>query len=180
MQPQETVTVQRDVIAVRVPQGDQVILKEGANVTIMQALGGSFTLQTQGRLYRLDGEQADAIGKEPLQGPELDEDCSDAEVEQLVWEQMKSCYDPEIPINIVDLGLIYRCDIRHTPQGRQVAIDMTLTAPGCGMGDVIADDVRYKVLRVPTVADCQVNVVFDPPWHTGMMSEYARLQTGMF
>ncbi len=180
MQVQETLIMQRDVIAVRVPQGDQVVLKQGSTVGLVQALGGSFTLKLQGRLYRLDGVQADAIGKTPLAGPQLRDQASDEEVEDLVWEQLRSCYDPEIPINIVDLGLIYRCEIAHTENGRRVLIDMTLTAPGCGMGEIIAEDARYKIMQIPTVEDCHVEVVFDPPWNASMMSESARLQSGMF
>ncbi len=109
----------------------------------------------------------------------MQEDASDADVEKLIWEQMKTCYDPEIPVNIVDLGLIYSCQVEHDADGRKVRVDMTLTAPGCGMGDILVNDVRTKVLQVPTVETADVELVFDPPWSQSMMSEAARLATGM-
>lgn len=178
---EETVTLQRDVLAIRVPNGDQVVLAEGAQAGIVQALGGSFTVQVHGLLFRIDGDNADALGKEPPPKPALGEDATDAEVEGLVWEQLKTCYDPEIPINIVDLGLVYSCDLDRLENGqRSVFIRMTLTAPGCGMGNVIADDVRYKVEQVPTVERAEVQVIFDPPWTQSMMSDAARLELGMF
>ena len=147
----------------------------------MQSLGGSFTVMAQGRLFRVDAKDGDALGKEALPPPELPEDATDEEVEQAIWDQMRNCYDPEIPINIVDLGLIYRCEIeRNVHGGRKVSIDMTLTAPGCGMGNVLANDVWQRVMDVPTVEEAKVEVVFDPPWSASRMSEAARLQTGMF
>ncbi len=181
MQRGEPIKLNRDVLATMIPAGDTVVLPEGAEVTIMQALGGSFTVYYAGNLARISGHDADALGHEPLEPPQLPPDASDADVEQAIWEQMKTCYDPEIPINIVDLGLIYDCDIRRLDDGsREVDIRMTLTAPGCGMGEVLAADVRDKVQAVPTVAKANVEVVFDPPWTQEMMSEAARLQTGMF
>lgn len=181
MQVQETVFLTRDCIAVMVPSGQQVVMQEGAEVGIVQSLGGSFTVMSSGRMYRIDGTEADALGKEPLPRPELADDGDDGEVEQLIWEQLKTCYDPEIPINIVDLGLVYTCNVeRMSAQQRRVGIEMTLTAPGCGMGDVLASDVRQKVLLVPTVAEVDVEVVFYPPWNYSMMSEDARLQAGVF
>lgn len=181
MHVQETIKLNRDCPAVAVPSGQKVLLGEGGEVGLMQSLGGSFTVVAQGRLFRIDSKDADALGKEPIPHPELPEDATDEEVEQLIWDQMRTCYDPEIPINIVDLGLIYRCEITRNPQGgRSVEIDMTLTAPGCGMGNVIANDVWQRVMEVPTVEDARVEVVFDPPWNASRMTEAARLQTGMF
>jgi len=181
MQVEESVELARDTLAVMVPSGDKVVLSEGAPVDIVQSLGGSFTVKMQGRLFRIDGKDADALGREASQGPELAEDAGDEEVERLVWEQLKTCYDPEIPINIVDLGLVYSCEVQPREEGgRHVDIQMTLTAPGCGMGDVLAADVWQKVMEVPTVEDAEVEVVFDPPWDQTMMSEEARLQTGLF
>jgi len=109
----------------------------------------------------------------------LPPDASDEDVRELAWRQMKTCYDPEIPINIVDLGLVYSCDVRSAPEGRVIEVQMTLTAPGCGMGDVLVQDVREKVEIIPTVTRVDVELVFDPPWNHTMMSEAARLQTGM-
>jgi probable FeS assembly SUF system protein SufT len=110
----------------------------------------------------------------------LPQDADDDAVEALVWDQMKTVYDPEIPINVVDLGLIYRCEFDHSnPEDRRIMVDMTLTAPGCGMGDILVDDVRTRVKMIPTVGHCSVELVFDPPWTMEMMSEAAQLQTGM-
>jgi probable FeS assembly SUF system protein SufT len=169
----EPVTFARDVQAVMVPAGVEVTLREGQHGFITQALGGSFTVYVEGNLFRIAGKDADVLGKE------LPPDASDDDVRELAWRQMKTCYDPEIPINIVDLGLVYSCDVGSTPEGRVVDVKMTLTAPGCGMGDVLVEDVREKVELIPTVARVDVELVFDPPWNQSMMSEAARLQTGM-
>ncbi|WP_129642870.1 putative Fe-S cluster assembly protein SufT [Peristeroidobacter agariperforans] len=176
----EPVTLQRDVEAIMVPAGIPVTLREGKTGFITQALGGSFTVYVEGNLFRVAGKDADALGKEPSLAPELPPNATDEDVKQLVWDQMRTCYDPEIPINIVELGLVYTCDIMHTPEGDRIAdIKMTLTAPGCGMGEVLVQDVKDKVELVPTVARADVELVFDPPWNQSMMSEAARLQTGM-
>lgn len=175
----EAVTLARDVQAIIVPAGVDVTLKEGQEGFITQALGGSFTVYIEGNLFRIAGRDADALGREPLQVPDLAPDASDEDVCELAWKQMKTCYDPEIPVNIVDLGLIYNCEIRSEPEGRVLSVTMTLTAPGCGMGDVLVEDVRDKVGIIPTVARVDVELVFDPPWNPSMMSEAARLQTGM-
>jgi probable FeS assembly SUF system protein SufT len=176
----EPVVIQRDVEAVMVPSGQPITLKLGLAGYITQALGGSFTLYIEGNLYRLAGEQADAIGKEPITPPELPPNATEDDVRELVWQQMRACYDPEIPINIVDLGLVY--ELKVTPNGdgtRDVDVTITLTAPGCGMGDVLVADVRDKVAVIPTVRTVNVSLSFDPPWNQSMMSEAARLQTGM-
>ena len=136
-------------------------------------------MYVDGNLFRIAGKDADALGKEPAQAPELPPDASDDDVRDLAWKQMKTCYDPEIPVNIVDLGLIYTCEIDSGPEGRIVSVQMTLTAPGCGMGDVLVQDVEDKVGIIPTVSRVNVELVFDPPWNPSMMSEAARLQTGM-
>ena len=176
----EPVTLQRDVEAIMVPAGIPVTLREGKTGFITQALGGSFTVYFEGNLFRVAGKDADALGKEVSEGPELPPNATDEDVKQLVWDQMRSCYDPEIPINIVELGLVYTCEINRTPEGERVAdIKMTLTAPGCGMGEVLVQDVKDKVEMVPTVKRADVELVFDPPWNQTMMSEAARLQTGM-
>jgi probable FeS assembly SUF system protein SufT len=175
----EPVTFAREVEAVMVPAGVSVKLREGQQGYITQALGGSFTVYVEGNLFRIAGKDADALGKEIVEPPELPPDASDEDVRELAWRQMKTCYDPEIPINIVDLGLVYSCEVSSTPEGRVIAVEMTLTAPGCGMGDVLVQDVRDKVEIIPTVARVDVELVFDPPWNHTMMSEAARLQTGM-
>ncbi len=176
----EPVTLSRDVRAVIIPMGEEVNLREGTTGYITQALGGSFTVYVEGNLFRIAGTDADALGKEPVAPPEVPEDATDEQLEAVIWSQLKTCYDPEIPVNIADLGLIYRCEVRNLGNGeRRVEIDMTLTAPGCGMGDILVQDVREKVAIIPTVSDVQVELVFDPPWNQSMMSDEARLQTGM-
>ena len=177
----EPVRLERDCEAVLVPQGDEVTLPAGSVGYITQALGGSFTVFVEGNLFRIAGNDADAIGKEPPQPLQLEEGADDAAVEQLVWSQMRTCFDPEIPINIVDLGLVYEANVTHRDDGqRLVEVRMTLTAPGCGMGDILVDDVRNKLEMIPTVVEADVELVFDPPWTQNMMSEAARLETGMF
>jgi probable FeS assembly SUF system protein SufT len=176
----EPVVVERDVKAVVIPAGISVTLRQGQAGYITQALGGSFTVYIEGNLFRIAGEDADAIGKTPVKLPELPPDATEEDVKNLVWQQMRTCYDPEIPINIVDLGLVYECLIDRNPDGtRTVRVKMTLTAPGCGMGDILIQDVKEKVELIPTITEAQVELVFDPPWNQSMMSEAARLQTGM-
>jgi len=175
----EPVTFTRDVDAIIVPAGINVKLRQGQTGYITQALGGSFTVYVEGNLFRVAGKDADALGKEPAETPDLPPDASDDDVRDLAWRQMKGCYDPEIPINIVDLGLVYECNVLSEGDGRVLDIKMTLTAPGCGMGDVLVADVREKVEVIPTVKRADVELVFDPPWSQSMMSEAARLQTGM-
>lgn len=176
----EPVRFERDCAAVLVPQGDVVTLPAGSVGYITQALGGSYTVFVEGNLFRIAGSDADAIGKEPSQPLELPDDASDDAVEQLVWKQLRTCFDPEIPINVVDLGLVYEAVVSKREDGeRLVEVRMTLTAPGCGMGDILVDDVRNKLELIPTVAEADVELVFDPPWTRSMMSEAARLETGM-
>lgn len=177
----EPVTFTRDCAAVMVPQGDEVILPAGAVGYITQALGGSFTVFVEGNLFRIGGEDADAIGKEKPEPLRVAEDATDADIEALAWEQMRTCFDPEIPVNIVELGLVYGCDVIHAEDGtRRIEARITLTAPGCGMGEILAQDVRSKLEMIPTVVEADVEVVFDPPWNQTMMSEAARLETGMW
>jgi len=163
-----------------VPQGETVTLPAGSSGYITQALGGSYTVFVEGNLFRIAGRDGDAIGKEAPAPLELPDDASDEQVEQLVWQQLRTCFDPEIPFNIVDLGLVYEVELKHLDDGRrEVDVKMTLTAPGCGMGDILVDDVRSKLEIIPTVAEADVELVFDPPWGRHMMSESARLETGM-
>lgn len=176
----EPFTLQRDVTAIIIPAGEALTLREGTSGFITQALGGSFTIYVEGNLFRIAGGDADAIGKEPVPPPEVPENATDKDIENVIWDQLKTVYDPEIPINIVDLGLVYRCDIENIPGGgRSVSVEMTLTAPGCGMGDVLVADAQDKIAVIPTIEDVRVDLVFDPPWNQAMMSDEARLQTGM-
>lgn len=179
-QENEPIVVQRDVKAVIIPAGIEVKLRTGTVGYITQALGGSFTVYVEGNLFRIAGDDADAIGKEPIKKPELPPGATEEDVRQLVWDQLRTCFDPEIPINVVDLGLIYDCAIEPNEDGsRNVYVKMTLTAPGCGMGDFLAQDVKDKVEAIPTIREARVDLVFDPPWNQSMMSEAARLETGM-
>lgn len=163
-----------------VPQGDTVTLPAGSYGYITQALGGSYSVFVEGNLFRIAGKDGDAIGKEAPAPLELPADATDEQVEQLVWQQLRTCFDPEIPVNIVELGLVYEVEIKHLDEGkREIDVKMTLTAPGCGMGEILVDDVRSKLKMIPTVAEADVDLVFDPPWNQHMMSEAARLETGM-
>lgn len=176
----EPVTISRDVKAVIIPMGEELTLREGTSGFITQALGGSFTVYVEGNLFRIAGGDADALGKEPVAPPEVPENATDEDIEAVIWEQLRTCYDPEIPVNIVDLGLVYRCAVQALGDGqRSVEIDMTLTAPGCGMGEILVQDAQEKIGIIPTVADVNVQLVFDPPWNQTMMSDEARLQTGL-
>jgi len=175
------VKFERDAEVALIPEGQMVNLPAGTTGYLTQSLGGSFTVYVDGRLFRLAGDDADAIGREPPPRPQLPDDASDEDLEQVVFGQLKTVYDPEIPINIVDLGLVYDCDIhRNSGGGREIEIRMTLTAPGCGMGDFLVDDVRSRLKIIPTVERVDVELTFDPPWNQEMMSEAARLDTGMF
>jgi probable FeS assembly SUF system protein SufT len=183
MQAPEYAIVSRDCRAVEIPQGTAIVLAEGTHVRITQQLGGSYTVMTErGQLLRIDDKNADAIGKDTLPLPAAAAAGGDGEdLEAQVWAQLRTCYDPEIPVNLVDLGLVYSCLVTPLPEGgSHVGIKMTLTAPGCGMGPVIAQDVKDKVEALPGVASVDVEVVFDPQWSQSMMSEAARLQLGFF
>jgi probable FeS assembly SUF system protein SufT len=176
----ESFVIEREVDAVMVPSGLPIRLQPGLAGFISQALGGSFTLYIEGNLYRLAGSEADAIGKEPIKAPELPPNATEGDVRELAWKQMKTCFDPEIPVNIVDLGLIYECEVAANDDGtRSIDVTMTLTAPGCGMGEVLVQDVKDKLEQIPTVREVRVELVFDPPWRRDMMSPAAQLQTGM-
>lgn len=174
---QKIVSVERDCIVRRVPNGARQLLPAGEFVTITQALGGNFTITWQGNMYRVDGTDADAIGRQPLQltfvapsRPEIDEN--------QVYQALATVYDPEIPVDLLSLGLIYRVEIEQSTH--TVRIVMTLTAPACGMGPVLVGDVEYRVAMVPHVREVKVELVFDPPWSREMMSEEAQLEAGLF
>ena len=183
MDENKPIVLNRDCDAVLIPVGTPLSLTEGTTVLITQALGGSYTVNVNGNLARIDAKNADALCFHVAKKSSAKKEISgDGTVnEQLVWEQLSTCFDPEIPINIVELGLVYECSI--TPlgaDGNQVDITMTLTSPGCGMGDYLADDVRTKILALPNVTEVNVNLTFEPPWNYDMMSEAAKLETGMF
>jgi len=181
MNEHETVTLTRDVLAVAIPMGDKITLTSGETVTITQRLGGNFTVMSRSCLARIDARDADALGKEISAAALAAQNAQDTDFnEEMIWRQLKTCYDPEIPVNIVDLGLVYSCNAQISPDGkRNVDVKMTLTAPGCGMGPVIAEDAKSKVESIPGVESCNVEVVWDPPWNQGMMSVAAKLQMGL-
>jgi len=165
---------------IEIPSGIVSTLAEGTPVRIMQSRGDSYTVWTDyGQMYRIDGKDADAIGQQtPSEKAAASEDTREFN-EQMVWDILKTVYDPEIPVNIVDLGLIYSCKI--TPiddQGKKIDIQMSMTAPGCGMGNVLKGDVENRISKLPSVKAVNVEVVFDPPWDMSRMSEAARLQLG--
>ncbi|SDM38824.1 probable FeS assembly SUF system protein SufT [Oryzisolibacter propanilivorax] len=177
----EDVLVRRTVTVETIPSGMPVELEAGQLAQITQALGGSFTLLVEGQLMRLKGQDADAIGKTPPETIAVPADLHVDDLEPLVWKTLATCYDPEIPVNIVDLGLVYRVAFEPLEDADKVraVVDMTLTAPGCGMGEAIADEVCDKILALPGVGEITVNLVFDPPWDRSRMSEAAQLALGL-
>ena len=179
-----TIALARDVEAVIVPAGDRVTLSAGEEARITQDLGGSYTVIVNGNMFRIEHADGDALGREvnkagvrAATGPSLTEE----ELETEVWNQLKTCYDPEIPVNIVDLGLIYDCAVQpmEGADGRRVNVKMTLTAPGCGMGPMLQQDVQNKLMCIEEVAEANVDLVWEPQWNQGMMTEAARLQLGL-
>jgi probable FeS assembly SUF system protein SufT len=181
MQTREARTLARDVEVTAIPYGDRIPLASGATVYVTQSLGGSYTLLTDmGYLVRLDGPDADAIGEQPSK-PLDEQDLAGRSTLDLCWDQLKTCYDPEIPVNIVDLGLVYGCELEplEGQPGQKVKVSFTLTAPGCGMGDVLKQDMERKLVGVPGIQAAEVQVVLDPPWSQEKMSDAARLQLGL-
>ena len=176
----EARTVGRDIEVAAIPYGEKLELKAGQTVFITQSLGGSYTVMTDmGYMVRVEGKDADAIGETPTK-PLSVEEVDGRSVEQMAWDQLKTCYDPEIPVNMVDLGLVYTCETSKAEDGGdKLTVRFTLTAPGCGMGDYLREDVRAKLLQIPGVTDVDAQVVFDPPWNQAMMSDAARLQLGL-
>jgi probable FeS assembly SUF system protein SufT len=174
-------TLSRNIEVSEIPSGNRGEITAGTPVTILQSLGGSFTAMTMmGYMVRIEGKDADAIGEEPPPAPSA-ADADGKSTVDLAWDQLRTCYDPEIPVNIVDLGLVYQCDL--TPLdgdgGQKASVQFTLTAPGCGMGDFLRQDVIQKLLAVPGIKEVDAQVVFDPQWNQSMMSDAARLQLGM-
>ena len=180
MVTREARTLSRDVEVAAIPYGDRLTLTMGTTVFITQALGGSYTAMTDhGYLVRIEGRDADAIGEKPVL-PLTAEDTKGRSTQDLAWDQLKTCFDPEIPVNIVDLGLVYKVEAQPLDEGgERVRVEFTLTAPGCGMGDFLRQDVEQKLLAIPGVKGADVQVVLDPPWDQSMMSDVARLQLGL-
>jgi probable FeS assembly SUF system protein SufT len=176
------IRLNRTCEVIEIPSGRASTLPEGTSVRIMQSRGDSYTVWTDyGQMYRVDGKDADALGLQPGSSDPVAADPREFN-EQMVWDILKTVYDPEIPVNIVDLGLIYSCKIAPAgetePEAKRIEIQMSMTAPGCGMGNVLKADVEGRLARLPSVKDVHVEVVFDPPWDMSRMSEAARLQLG--
>jgi len=181
MEPASTILT-REVSATRIPQGEALTLPKGTPVLITQALGGSFTVVVPGEagLYRIESEFADALGKEKSEGaPATSSTNAGPLSEDQVWGVLKTCYDPEIPVNIVDLGLVYSLTLEQTADGAKVAVQMTLTAPGCGMGPTIASEARQKIVQLGGVADADVQVVWEPAWSPDRISAEGKKKLGM-
>ncbi|MDP9292191.1 MAG: putative Fe-S cluster assembly protein SufT [Verrucomicrobiota bacterium] len=178
MHENEEITFTRDCEAIQIPSGVAVTLPAGTRGVVTQSLGGSYTVAIPMGLARINAENADALGfaqAEKVAAP-LDGTLS----EKAIWDQLKTCYDPEIPVNIVDLGLVYDCAITPAENtGAKVDVKMTLTAPGCGMGPTLAAEARQKILGLPGVTDAEVELVWDPPWNQGMISEAGKMQLGL-
>jgi len=180
MSIRESRTLQRDIEATAIPYGEKVPLKAGSTLFVMQALGGSYTaMSDQGYMVRIEGPDADAIGEVQQAAPSAEE-LQSKPLLDLVWDQLRSCYDPEIPVNIVDLGLVYSSEVTPLEAGgHRVSVRFSLTAPGCGMGDVLKKDIEQKVASLPGVSEADVQLAFDPPWDQSRMTEAARLQLGL-
>ena len=181
MHNDEPITLRRDVEAALIPVGSKVTLQAGEEARVTQSLGGSYTVVVNGNMFRIEGKDADALGIEvAAKSASTGEPASQERLEKEVWNQLRSCYDPEIPVNIVDLGLIYDCHLSPlNPGSFKADVKMTLTAPGCGMGPMLAQDVQNKLLSLEGVDDVSVELVWDPPWNQGMMTEAAKLQLGL-
>ena len=173
----ESIRLLRDVDAYMVPSGDEVKLLAGNVVRITQALGDNFTVVMNGNMVQIRSENADALG---IEVKEQEKTEPSGDIEKQIWDQLKTCYDPEIPVDIVELGLIYDLSLEDGKTGKKVSIKMTLTAPGCGMGPVIADEVDRKINGLDGVEDVSVELVWEPMWTRDMMSEAAQLELGMF
>lgn len=184
MQTGEPIALARDVEAVVIPIGSKVTLQQGEQAYISQALGGSYTVIVNGNMFRIEGKDADALGMEKTGAVRSTggQPATPEELEKQVWDQMRTCFDPEIPVNVVDLGLIYDCKISPLAGGggNQVDVKMTLTAPGCGMGEYLRQDVQNKLLCIEGIDEVNVELVWEPQWNQGMMTDAAKLQLGLY
>ncbi len=178
-------TLSRDVEAIQIPSGNKTTIPAGTPGVVTQTLGGSYTVATYQGLARISENDLDALGLEKPTPPKESSSANDGEAngpvdEKAVWEQLRQCFDPEIPVNIVDLGLVYDCQLIQKPEGgSKVEVKMTLTAPGCGMGPAIANDAQSKILSIEGVDEADVQLVWDPPWNQNMISEAGRMKLGM-
>ena len=181
MSSDEPVILTRNVEAAIIPVGTRVTLQKGEQAQITQTLGGSYTVIVNGNMFRIEGKDADSLGLEVVANPaSTGAPVTQELLEKEIWNQLRSCYDPEIPVNVVDLGLIYDCHLTPISAGsHRVDVKMTLTAPGCGMGPTLAQDVQNRLLSLEGVDDVAVELVWDPPWNQGMMTEQAKLQLGL-
>jgi probable FeS assembly SUF system protein SufT len=181
MENKELIELKRDCDASLIPSGDPITLNKGEMVRITQSLGGSYTVLINGNLARIEGSDADAIGIETVdKNDDLNIEINDENIEPMVWDALKNCFDPEIPVNIVDLGLVYDCTIKKQKNNDyHVSIKMTLTAPGCGMAGHISNDARVKVANLRGISDVEVDIVWEPQWNQSMMTDDAKLQLGM-
>ena len=172
-------TLTRDCDAIQIPSGNPIVLPIGTSVIITQSLGGTYTVATQAGLARVDEKDIDALGIDPSAAP-TEKKAIEGSLEESIWNQLKTVFDPEIPVNVVDLGLIYDCGVEKDETGQTVVrVKMTLTAPGCGMGPTIAADARQKVLVLDGVDEATVDLVWDPPWNQSMISEAGRMKLGL-
>ena len=181
MKNEKPIALTRDCNAVMVPSGEKLLLPAGSTVWLTQSLGGSYTVMTDhGYMARIDGDDGDAIGMARLVDAKPDVPATGEQMKKLVWDQLRSCFDPEIPVNIVDLGLIYDCAIAPlTGDGYRATVRFTLTAQGCGMGQFLKQDIRNKLLAVPGIREAEVELVWDPPWNQSMISTSAKQQLGI-
>ena len=178
MSNNEFIEILKDCDGFLIPSGENIKLKKGTKVKITQSLGGDFTLYVNGNLVKISGENAESIGQKKIDLMPNNKNMKFDE--NIIWDTLKTCYDPEIPVNIVDLGLIYSCELNDNKKsGTNVDVKMTLTAPGCGMGDMIATEVKQKIEGIPGTANVTVELVWDPPWDRDMINESAKLQLGM-
>jgi probable FeS assembly SUF system protein SufT len=178
----EEVSLTREVDAIQIPSGDTITLPAGTPVVITQTLGGTYTVATSSGLARISSTDADALGVAPDKEVEKKAEenrLKDATLEEQVWHQMKQVFDPEIPVDIVNLGLVYDCKLSEVDEGHDVDVKMTLTAPGCGMGPVIAADAQARIMSLSEVNEARVELVWDPPWNQDMISEEGKMKLGM-
>lgn len=180
MSDHREISLVRDCDAIQIPSGHPIVLPAGMEVIITQSLGGTYTVATPGGLARIELKDADALGLDPATAAEEQIVRAEGSADEAVWSQLKTVFDPEIPVNVVDLGLIYDCQVTKKDSGASsVLIKMTLTAPGCGMGPAIAADARQKILAIEGVEDAEVELVWDPPWSQSMISEEGRMKLGL-
>lgn len=180
MSEHNEIVLSRDCEAIQIPAGLKTTIPTGTKVIITQNLGGSYTIACDYGLFRISDADGDALGLETKTAGKKEEPPSGDVAEEAVWDQLRTVYDPEIPVNIVDLGLVYDCQVANAPDGgTNVDVKMTLTAPGCGMGPAIAQDARLKILAIPGVDDANVELVWDPPWSQEMISEAGKMKLGL-